>query len=192
MTDLLRVILPITTLALGTLGLLSIPLLSILFTGSFGQASTFFPLQLSANYLQASAWIVGAPLLGFGFVRTWMFIQLAGSGLRYAVTLLLSSFIGVHAVPAGLALAIAFDLVADIVFCRRCLGIRFDGRTIAMFLLGGAGILTCAMLGATSRPPYILFLAFAVLCCTVAGMAWRETKSGVQAAMLALRRFAHK
>jgi PST family polysaccharide transporter len=191
MTDLLRVILPITTLALGSLGLLSIPLLSILFTRSFGQASTFFPLQLSANYLQAAAWIVGAPLLGFGFVRTWMFIQLAGSALRYAVTILLSSWIGVHAVPAGLALAITFDLVADIVFCRRCLGIQFDARTVRTFLLGGAGILTCAVVGAASRPVHLLFLAAVFLCCVVAAMAWRETKSGLRAAILTLRRLTH-
>ncbi len=191
MTDLLHVILPVTTLALGVLGLLSIPMLSILFTRSFGQASTFFPLQLSANYLQASAWIVGAPLLGFGFVRTWMFIQLAGSALRYAVTIVLSSFIGVHAVPAGLALAIAFDLIADIIFCRRCLGIQFDGRTMRNFVLGGAAVLACAMVGALSRPLQISFLTALLLCGIVAAMAWRETKRGVRAAILLLRRFTH-
>ena len=76
MTDLLRVILPLTALSLGMIGLLSVPLLSVLFTNSFRSASAFFPLQLSASYFQATAWIVGAPLLGFGFVRTWMFIEL--------------------------------------------------------------------------------------------------------------------
>lgn len=191
MTDLLRVILPVTTLALGALGLLSIPMLSILFTRSFSQASTFFPLQLSANYLQASAWIVGAPLLGFGFVRTWMFIQLAGSALRYAVTIALSSFIGVHAVPAGLALAIAFDLIADIIFCRRCLDIRFDTPIVRMFLLGGAAVVTCAFIGAMSRPILIVFISALLLCCVVAAMAWRETKRGVRAALVSLRRFTH-
>ncbi len=192
MTDLLRVILPVTTLALGGLGLLSIPLLSILFTHSFGQASTFFPLQLTANYLQASAWIVGAPLLGFGFVRTWMFIQLTGSALRYAVTLALSSFIGVHAVPAGLAIAIAFDLVADIVFCRRCLGIRFDAPTVRAFLLGGAGILTCALVGASSRPLPVLLAAVVFLGLVIAAMAWRETRRAFHLAILSLRRLSHR
>jgi hypothetical protein len=70
MRDLLRVILPVTTISLGFVGLLSIPMLSILFSSSFSNASTFFPLQLTANYVQAAAWITGAPILGFGFVRT--------------------------------------------------------------------------------------------------------------------------
>ena len=188
MTDLLRVILPVTTLALGFLGLLSIPMLSILFTRSFGQASMFFPLQLGANYLQAAAWIVGAPLLGFGFVRTWMFIQLAGSALRYAVTMALSSFLGIQAVPAGLALAIAFDLIADIVCCNRCLGIRFDAKTIRAFFWGGSAILTCALVGASSRPLPVLFLTALVLCGVVASMAWRETKN----AILSLRRLTSR
>jgi O-antigen/teichoic acid export membrane protein len=189
MTDLLRVILPLTALSLGMMGLLSVPLLSVLFTSSFRSASAFFPLQLSANYFQATAWIVGAPLLGFGFVRTWMFIQLAGSALRYGATLLLFSSIGVQAVPAGLLLAIAFDLIANIVFCRRCLGIHFDFRTFLTFGLGAGGILACAIVGASSYPLAILFLTAVLLSAVVAAMAWRETKAGFSAAVRSYRRF---
>jgi len=192
LTDLLRVILPITTLSLGALGLLSIPLLSILFTRTFGQAATFFPLQLGANYFQAVAWIVGAPLLGFGFVRTWMFIQLAGSALRYVLTMWLSSFIGVHAVPAGLWLAIAFDLAANVVFCRRQLGITFDAPIIRTFLLGGAGILTCAVVGCSSHSLILFFATAILLCGIVAAMAWRESKGMVHIAISRYRRFANR
>lgn len=181
MTELLRLILPITTLSLGVLGLFSIPLLALLFTRSFIHAATFFPLQLGAHYLQAAAWIVGAPLLGFGFVRTWTLIQLAGSVLRLVVTFALSSWVGLYAVPGGLLVAVAFDLAADIVFCWFFLCIRFDpilGRT---FLLGGLAILICAMIGISSHSLITLCGAALLLCAYVAAMAWRETQESWKA-----------
>jgi O-antigen/teichoic acid export membrane protein len=189
MTDLLRVILPITTVSLGFLGLLATPLLTILFSRSFAQATTFVPLQLSANYCQAAAWIVGAPLLGFGFVRTWMFIQLAGSALRYAVTMLLSAWIGVHAVPAGLLIAMAFDLVADIIFCYRWLGIRFDGPIIRTFVFSGAAILSCAMIGASTHAIPVYFMTGIGLCGVVAAVSRREVEAGLRFAIVQSRRF---
>jgi O-antigen/teichoic acid export membrane protein len=177
---------------LGLLGLFSIPLLTILFSRSFIQASTFLPLQLSANYVQAAAWIVGAPLLGFGFVRTWMVIQLAGSGLRYVVTVLLSNWIGVHAVPAGLLIAVAFDLVADIIFCYAQLRILFDAAVIRRFVIGGGAILGCAVLGAASHALAVVALGAAGLCAIVAATSWQETQAGLRFAQAQLRRFVER
>jgi uncharacterized membrane protein YfcA len=145
---------------------------------------------LTANYCQAAAWIVGAPLLGFGWVRTWMSIQLAGSGLRYVATMLLSSFIGAHAVPAGLLLAVAFDLAANVIFCRR-LGIHVSPQTARRFLLGGAGILACAMVGSSSHSLALFCATTMLLCSIVAAMAWRETGAVFQAAVQCYRRFTN-
>jgi O-antigen/teichoic acid export membrane protein len=191
MRELLRVILPVTTLSLGLVGLLSIPMLSILFSSSFSSAATFFPLQLSSNYVQAAAWITGAPILGFGLVRTWMVIQLIGAGFRYAATMVLSSFIGVHAVPAGLLLAVAFDLVANLILCRR-LEIHVDAQTVRAFLLGGTAILICAMVGCSSHSILVLYFTALFLCAIVALMARREAGAVVQTAVRYYRRFTHR
>jgi uncharacterized membrane protein YfcA len=120
-----------------------------------------------------------------------MIIQLIGAGFRYAATIVLSSFIGVHAVPAGLLLAVAFDLAANIILCRR-LGIYLDSRTVRTFLLGSAGILICAMVGCSSQPLTVLLATAIFLCGIVAAMGWREAEAVLQAAARRYRRFTHR
>src|SRR5262249_2379799 len=64
LANLLRTILPVSTITLGFLGVISQPLLSVLFSKSFDHGAKFLPLLISGNFVQAAAWVIGAPLLG--------------------------------------------------------------------------------------------------------------------------------
>lgn len=182
MEELLRVVLPIAVLSLGALGLVSQTLFSVLFSPAFNQAARFLPFLLCANYIQAAAWVTGAPLLGFGLIRVWIVIQLAGVGLRYAATVLSSPSIGAYSVPAGVLAAMAFDLLANVVVCCRYIKLRIDGRMLLPFSLGGAAVLCSALAGSFSRQLSVYAIALCLLLGIVTTMAWPEIN-------LALRKF---
>jgi O-antigen/teichoic acid export membrane protein len=179
MNELLRVIVPIATLSLGLLGLASVPLFILLFSSSFQHAARFFPLLLSANFCQAAAWVTGAPVLGFGLVRTWMALQLTGAALRYGVTVALSPVIGVHSVPAGFFAAVLFDLLANITICAWLLKVPIRGRAAASLAAGTAAIIVCAALGAGPHPLYHLLAAGCGLCAVTAAMIPGEVNAGI-------------
>jgi O-antigen/teichoic acid export membrane protein len=176
MEELLRVALPTATISLGCLGLFSQPILSTLFSPAFNQAAKYLPLLLLANYVQSAAWVAGAPLLGFGLIRAFIVIQIAGVALRYTSTVALTPFIGVYSVPAGFLAAMAFDLVAGIVVCNRNIKLRIDGRLLLPLSAGGIAILSAASAGFFVHHFLEYVAAFCVLVCIVATMAWPEVK----------------
>jgi antigen flippase len=174
MEELLRVVLPIAAVSLGGVGLLSQPIFSTLFSPAFNQAARFLPLLLCANYVQAAAWVAGAPLLAFGLIRAWIVIQVVGVALRYAVTILSSPLIGANSVPAGVLAAMAFDLLANIVVCSRFITLRIDGRMLLPFSVGGIAVLCAALAGLFLHHLSVYLAGFCALVCIVATMAWPE------------------
>ena len=174
MGELLRIVLPIAAISLGGLGLLSHPVFSTLFSPAFGQAARFLPLLLCANYVQAAAWVTGAPLLGFGMIRAWMIIQLVGVALRYAATILSSPSLGSYSVPAGFLAAMVFDLLANIFVCSRYIKLRWEGRILLPFSVGGIAILSASLMGFFVHHLAVCLVALPVLGCIVATMAWPE------------------
>jgi O-antigen/teichoic acid export membrane protein len=181
--NLLRVILPLSTISLGLVGLLSRPLFALLFSSQFYEGTKFLPLLLASSYVQASAWVVGAPLLGGGLIRIWTTIQLTGVAIRYGAFVLMAPFLGIYSVPAGLFGAMLFDLLANLVFCRRPIGITLKGRTVLRMLAGGLAVMTAAAVG-SADPNWATGLLCAVLLCSLSVvMVWSEAST-------AFRRFA--
>jgi O-antigen/teichoic acid export membrane protein len=174
MHELLGVVLPVAALSLGALGLLCYPVLSLLYSHDFLASAKFLPLLLGANYIQAVSWVAGAPLLGFGMVRTWTAIQLSGAAIRYTATIFSLPWLGAFAVPAGLLAAMTFDLAANIVVCRACLGMRFERRMVLIGLAGAAAVADSALIG-SGAPSWILLTGGAVqLAAITVAMSWTE------------------
>jgi O-antigen/teichoic acid export membrane protein len=114
-----KVILPVSAVGLGLLGLFERPVVQLLFSSQFESSQVFLPLLLVGNSVQAASWVAGAPLLGCGWVRTWLTLQIFGASIRYvAVTALLPVF-GTQAIPLAFLLGQVFDLIASLVICSR-------------------------------------------------------------------------
>jgi O-antigen/teichoic acid export membrane protein len=126
-----RVILPISAVGLGLLGLLERPLVQLLFSSQFKSSSVFLPLLLIGNGVQAACWIAGAPLLGCGLVRTWLTLQITGASIRYLTVIALLPVVGIQAIPLAFLLGQAFDLIASLIVCSRSLKIETSGAHLA-------------------------------------------------------------
>jgi O-antigen/teichoic acid export membrane protein len=183
MEELLRTILPIAIISLGFLGVLGRPLLSLLFSSEFQAAGKFLPILLTANFLQAAAWVLGAPLLGFGLIRTWTLIQLAGVALRYGLSVLLMPVIGAQAVPVGLLAAMAFDLLANVLVCRYQLGLKLQSRTCLKYVVGAAAITAGSVAGMFSSHPLAYLIAAVLVVTTAIATAWNESLAVGRAAL---------
>lgn len=146
-----KVILPISAVGLGSLGLLERPMVQLLFSAQFGSSSLYLPLLLIGNSLQAACWVAGAPLLGCGLVRTWFTLQLVGASLRYLTVAALLPVLGTQAIPLAFLLGQVFDLVASVVVCSRRMKIFTSGADLARIGLSAAvpGILGLIGLNAT-------------------------------------------
>jgi O-antigen/teichoic acid export membrane protein len=178
--DLLRVVLPVSTIGLAGVGLLSEPFFSVLFSSQFREGTKFLPLLLVANYIQVASWVAGAPILGCRLIFTWIAIQLTSVAIRYFLAVLWSPVIGVYAVPAGFLTAMTFDVVANMFVCKFRLGVSLERRTLLTFFAGGATITTAALVGcsAASLPAYVVGVG--LLCCITAMMAWQEANAALR------------
>jgi O-antigen/teichoic acid export membrane protein len=185
--ELLRVVLPVATISLGAVGLFSRPLFSLLFSTQFHEGARFLPLLLASNYVQAAAWVVGAPLLGCGLVRTWTIIQLVGAAIRYVAVDFLSPALGPYSVPAGLFAAMLFDLLVNIAFCRRPIGVYLRRRTMVAMIFGGVAVTTAASAGAFGADWMTCLASVALLCCVTVAMLWSETTAAFKRVMLQYR-----
>lgn len=125
-----RVILPVSALGLGLLGLLEVPVIRVLFSAQFKSSSSFLPLLLIGNSLQAACWVAGAPLLGGGRVGIWLTLQLVGACLRYFTAVLLLPVIGTQALPLSFLLGQLFDISASLLICSRSMKIHTPGTDL--------------------------------------------------------------
>lgn len=126
-----RIILPVSAVGLGLLGLLEVPVLRLLFSSQFKSSSIFLPLLLIGNAVQAASWIAGAPLLACGRVRTWLALQLSGASIRYIAVITLLPVIGIQAIPLAFLLGQAFDLISSVIVCSRSMKIGTSGVDMA-------------------------------------------------------------
>lgn len=122
-----RVILPISTLGLGLLGLLERPIIQLLFSAEFESGSSFLPLLLIGNSVQAACWVAGAPLLGGGRVGTWLTLEITGASLRYLAVVQLLPVMGTQAIPLGFLIGQGFSLLSSLLICSRTMKIRTSG-----------------------------------------------------------------
>jgi O-antigen/teichoic acid export membrane protein len=180
MEQLLHVVLPLSTLSLGFVGILGRPLFSSLFSSQFLEGTKFLPLLLTANYVQTAAWVTGAPLLGRALLRTWLVIQLIGVSIRYAAVDLWFPMIGSYAVPAALLAAWGFDLMANLLVCKWVIRAGLQLSTLLTFCAGAGVVAAAAVLGTTTTHFGTCLLGAAVLCCIAGLMSWSETAAGLR------------
>lgn len=152
-----KVILPVSAVGLGLLGLLERPLIHLLFSAQFKSSAVFLPLLLAGNAIQGVCWIAGAPLLGCGLVRTWLVLQLIGAAIRYTAVFTLLPVIGVQAIPLAFLVGQIFDLTSSVIVCARAMkvgtsGIRLAGIAFSAALPGALAVMglpgTAPMFGA--------------------------------------------
>jgi len=175
--NLLRVVLPVSTLGLGAVGLISGPLLSILYSPQFNSAAAYMPLLLVANYVQVATWALGAPVLGRGLIRYWVGVQLVSLAIRYAIPVLFISRMGGYAVAAGFLLGLTFDIFGYGAVCKRWIGIRVASQTALRFVLGAAAVVCAAIAGsfAASAAVYAGLTVAASLLCLAAFRSQAES-----------------
>ena len=130
-----KVILPISAISLGLLGLLERPILHLLFSSQFQSSSMFLPLLLVGNSVQAACWIAGAPLLGGGKVRAWLTLQIMCGVTRYWVAVAFLPKIGTQAIPLSFLVGQLIDLIASVVICSVQLKIKTSRADLARMTL---------------------------------------------------------
>jgi O-antigen/teichoic acid export membrane protein len=179
--ELLRVVVPVAAMGLGTVGLLAQPLFALLFSTQFESGVKYLPLLLAANYAQVGSWAVGAPLLGCGLIRYWIAIQLASASIRYATVILLPEGMGAYAIAAAFLAGMIFDAAAYTAICTRRLGIRIAPRAAAAFAAGGAAAVFAALAGSFRVHPAAYAAAAMLLFGTTALIAWPEAQAALHA-----------
>lgn len=112
-----EVVLPVSAIGLGVLGLLARPALHILFSSQFESSARFLPLLLIGNSLQAACWVAGAPLLGYGWIKTWLTMQVLDAVLRIGAVAFLLPLIGAQAIPVAFLLGQLFLLLTCVIVC---------------------------------------------------------------------------
>lgn len=152
-----KVVLPISAVGLGLLGLVGQPIVQLLFSPQFKSSSEFLPFLLAGNAVQAACWVAGAPLLGCGRVRAWLTLELVGASLRYLAAATLLPILGIQAIPLAFLLGQVFDLTASLIFCSRRMNIATSSGDLARIGFGSALPGTLALVGL--RPTAITFSA---------------------------------
>jgi O-antigen/teichoic acid export membrane protein len=165
-----RVILPISAVSLGLLGLLEGPIFHLLFSSQFQSSATFLPLLLVSNAVQAASWIAGAPLLGCGKIRTWLSLQAISAVIRYGVAIVFLPKIGIQAIPLSSAVGQIFDLTASIVTCSLLLRIGTSGPDLARMAITSALPGGLAVIG-ISRTPAAFGIGAAILVASAVALA---------------------
>jgi enterobacterial common antigen flippase len=147
-----RVILPISAVGLGLLGLLERPAIQLLFSSQFKSSSNLLPMLLVGNALQAASWVAGAPLLACGRVRAWLTLQMIGASLRYLSVSALLPIFGTQAIPFAFLLGQMFDIVAALVLCSRSMKIATSRVDLAKIGLSSALPGVLALIGLHATP----------------------------------------
>jgi O-antigen/teichoic acid export membrane protein len=115
---LLNVVLPVGTSALGLLGLLGAPVLTLLYSQQFAAGARLFPYILGADLLLAFVWVIGAPVLAHGDRILWLALDLLYAALRWGVAILLMARLEAVSVVVGYLAAVAVHLSVTLAIYR--------------------------------------------------------------------------
>jgi PST family polysaccharide transporter len=184
-----KVILPISAISLGLLGLLERPILHLLFSSQFQSSSMFLPLLLVGNSVQAACWIAGAPLLGCRKLRTWLSLQIMGAVLRYWIAVAFLPKIGAQAIPLSFVMGQIFDLTGSIVICSLLLRIRTSGADLARMAITSALPGGLALIGISATPATFSIGAVILAAGAVALAPAQASRAAVKAMGIATRCF---
>lgn len=147
-----KVILPISAVGLGLLGLLEGPAIQLLFSSQFKSSSEFLPLLLVGNALQAACWVAGAPLLGCGRIRAWLTLEMSSAFLRYLAVKAILPVLGIQVIPLAFLLSQLFPLVAALILCSRSMKITTARADLARIGFGSALPAVLALIGLHLTP----------------------------------------
>jgi O-antigen/teichoic acid export membrane protein len=159
--QLLSAVLPIAAVALGLLGLLSGPVILVLYAPTFLPAQAILPILLAADFLHVAIWVVGAPLLALHRVRAWLLLELTYLGTRMLVSLALLPSSGITGVALGYAAGSVLHLLLTGGYYRLGFGFTIARRNVMLFVAGGAVVVVCSWMGARvtfDLPTYALGL----------------------------------
>jgi O-antigen/teichoic acid export membrane protein len=184
-----KVILPISAISLGLLGLLECPILHLLFSSQFQSSSVFLPLLLVGNSVQAASWITAAPLLGCGKIRAWLTLQIMGAGIRYWIAVALLPKIGTQAIPLSFVVGQIFDLTASAVICSVQLKIKTSRADMARMAICSALPGGLAVMGISPSPTTFCIGAVILAVSTVALAPEHASRAAVKAMGIAARCF---
>jgi PST family polysaccharide transporter len=184
-----KVILPISAISLGLLGLLERPIFHLLFSSQFQSSSVFLPLLLVGNSVLAANWIAGAPLLGCGKVRAWLTLQIVGAVIRYWIAVAFLPKIGTQAIPLSYLVAQVFDLTACLVICSVQLKIMTSRADIARMAISSALPGGLAVMGVSPTPTTFCIGAVILAASAVALAPEHASRAAVKAMVITTRCF---
>lgn len=145
---LLRAVLPIAAVALGGLGLLSGPVILILYVRDFLPAQSVLPYLLTSEFLNVVSWVCGAPLLASRWVRTWLAMELVYAAVRAASALWLLPLLGTTGVAVAYLIATALHMTITVGVFLLVLRLRLEVMPVVLFSLGLAMVVGLSILGA--------------------------------------------
>lgn len=147
---LLNVVVPLAALALGLLGLLGAPSLSLLYSEAFTSAAMLFPWILAADLLLVFVWVVGAPLLALGDRVLWLVLDLVHAAARWALAVLLIPHVGSTAVVAGYLAAVVIHLGLNLGVYRLRYRLHLPAKHLVR-LAGGIALVALLSVTGASR-----------------------------------------
>jgi len=145
---LLNVAIPLSTVALGLLGLLGVPAMVLLYSQAFTDSASLFTWILAADLVMAFTWVVGAPLLASGDRFVWLVLELTYAASRWVVSVALLPQYGSVAVGIGLLLAGLLHLVLNLGAIRLLYRIEVGWRHLVALVVGVATVSSLAFVGA--------------------------------------------
>lgn len=145
---LLNVSLPLSTVALGLLGLLGVPAMIVLYSFQFAESAALLPWILCANLVQAFVWVVGAPLLASGDRAIWLSLDLVWNLARWVITLALLPQYGTAAVAMGMLLGFALHLGFNLIAIWYRYRVRVAWKHGVRLLTGLGFVGSLALIGA--------------------------------------------
>jgi O-antigen/teichoic acid export membrane protein len=155
---LLKVSVPLSTVAFSLLGLLGVPIIIALYSGQFAGGAALLPWILCADLVQVAVWVVGATLLAYGDRAIWLALELVWSGAELVISLALLPRFGAVAYGMGMLFAIVIHLALNLVVVQVRYNLRMGWANGARLLAGLAIVALVAVIGAywtTSAPAMI-------------------------------------
>lgn len=145
---LLATVVPIGGVAFATLGLLSGPVVLVLYAIDFLPAQAVIPYLLVADFLQIATWVLNAPLLALDRVRTWLALELSFAVVRGVAGWVLLGTLGGMGVAIGYAAGALVQLLATAIVFRAVLGFAVAPVRVALFAVAVAVVATASFVGA--------------------------------------------
>lgn len=134
--DVLAVVLPPATLAIGGAVVVAPFLIHLIFSSKYVAAASIAGVLAIGDYLQSFDYVIGAPMLAQGHLKLWVVIDVMLFVVRLVVGLLLMPTMGIFAIPIASLVAMAIHVAAKFVVYFRVCGLVLPIKHLLRFLIG--------------------------------------------------------